>query len=459
MTIKVLNTIFSLLFLIILLSCEQKKTTLGKVEMILEIDLTDPEEPENPCNEENANKLTEKQLEKERLRNLAKVNLILSPLARYFGDSIYVRSNGRIRKIIKVNISGEEALVLSSAKLEPKILRLTDGITNNKSPNKKGDLVPIKFKQFPFDTILDMAPSKNGEIYVMNFYDPSEKIVYKPDSNDNKKKKPKKKEEKKAKKTNESDLAKYIFKFNSHGEFLYKIGKAGKVTGSTTGKSFAGNQQINKMACDQYNNLCLILQSFNQKAKTGSPYSHDQYEFYRFTSTGKRDMYIGDLNKFLPIEKGYTSQIEKIEITPVSEKLLFQVAYYPKIKKKSSVSQKIAYKKLILVSLKDPSNDSKVVKILKGPEIHYTIFEVIKNDNIYLYIPPPNRKTANNTKELKKEFTFQVINKNGSNVEEKKVTLNPRPDDELRWFTLGKNGRVIIFIKTKTKLLVIFKKE
>ncbi len=457
MTLKVLTTIFSLLFLFILVSCEQKKTTLGKVEMILEIDLTDPEEPENTNDEDNA-KPTEKQLEKERLRNLTKVNLILSPLARYFGNSIYVRSNGRIKKIIKVNISGEEALVLSTEKLKPKIIRLTNRITNNTSPGKTGDIVPTKFKQFPFDNILDIAPGNNEEIYVMNFYDPSEKTPDNQDSpKDDKKKRTNKK--KKAKKTDIFGSVRYIYKFNNHGEFLYKIGKDGKVdTSSTTGKPFSGNQQISKMACDQHDNLCLILQSFNPKAKSDSPYGYHQYEFYRFTPTGRRDMYIRDLKKFLPIEKGYTSQIEKIEITPTTEKLLFQVAYYPKTKGKSSVSQNVAYKKLILVSLKDPSRN-KLVKKLEGTRVHYTTFEVTENDDIYLYIPPFNGMTANNMKELKNEFTFQVINKNGRNVEEKKVTLNPRPDDELRWFALGKKGRIIVFIKTKTKLVVIFKKE
>ncbi|GMT50037.1 MAG: hypothetical protein IEMM0008_1576 [bacterium] len=456
MTIKVLNAIFAIL-VFFQLSCEQKKTTLGKVELILEIDLTDPDKPEMTSDEDNAKKLTKKQLEKERSRNLTKVNLIISPLARYFGNSIYVRSNGRIKKIIKVNISGKEALVLATEKLEPKIVRLTNRITNNTS--EKGDLVPTKFKQFPFDNILDMAPCKNEAVYVMNFYDPSEKIVYKSNPPDDKKKKKarKEKKEQKAKKTNISDLVKYIYKFNNQGEFLYKIGKEGKInTDSTTGKPFVGNQQINKMICDQHGNLCLILQSFNPKAKASNLYGHHQYEFYRFSPKGKRDMYIHDLSKLLSIDKDYNSQIERIEITPVSEKLLFQVAYY--LKKKSPVSQKIAYKKLILVSLRNPSN-SKVVKKLEGTEISYTIFEVTENDNIYLHIPPPKGFTSYNTKKLKNEFTFQVINKNGNNVVQKEITLTRRPDDEMHWFTLGEKGQIIIFIKTKTKLIVIFKKE
>ncbi len=447
MSIKVLSTIFAIVLVFTILSCEQKKTTLGKVELILEIDLTDPDEPSNG---ENTSKLTKKQLEKQRLRRISKVNLIISPLARYSGNSIYVRSNGRIKKIIKVNVSGEEALVLSTEKLEPKIIRITNGVTKKKSNGKRGDLVPTKFKQFPFDNILDMAPGKNEEIYVMNFYDPSEKIVFSPDSPDDKKKKVKK-----ARKTGISDLVKYIYKFNKQGEFLYKIGKTGIITtDSTTGKSFAGNQRINKMACDQHDNLCLILQSFSLKA--GSSYGYHKYEFYRFSPKGKRNMYISDLGKLLPLEKGYNSQIERIEITPVSEKLLFQVAYYPK--KKSPMGQKVAYKKLILVSLKDPSN-TKLVKKLEGPEIHYTTFEVTENDHIYLHMPSTNKLTASSTKKLKSKFTFQVINKNGNNVVQKEITLNPRPDDQMHWFTLGEKGQIIIFIKTETKLIVIFKKE
>ncbi|MDH4128088.1 MAG: hypothetical protein OEV44_05005 [Spirochaetota bacterium] len=368
-----------------------------------------------------------------------KTRIINKSMFRSIGEAVYLGSNGKNNKIIKINMNGKEALIISSNKISlniNKLEKLEGKINNDSNNNIINEKIQPKSKSFPFNHILDFTANWNEEIYVMNLLLPPEEKI--KDTNG------------KLKDTKNTPItsAKYIYKFNKNGDYIYKLGTKGK-----DGEPFTDSKLLSKMYCDKNDNLYLIFKSYHQIPKD---IRLDQsIDLYRYKRSGELDVQKKDINKLIPIEADYYSYTEQIEITPSSENMIFLVSYYPKDVNKNINSIEPSYKKLFVLNLEDDEYKVKLIRTLKNKEKYYSLFGITESDEIYLTIPTSSESQVDTYFQI---YNFQVLNKNGNNKEIKSLVLNKNPKVSWSWFSLGTSGKVIIYSEIGSKFIYHFYK-
>ncbi len=484
------------LSLLIFISCEQSLKTLGKESVSIEISLDKPRFPSQNALEKYQNELLINY--RRQMNNHFMDTSYGAPPTRYAGNYIYLKSNAQDKKIIKINVNGGNALLLSNKNHKINILRYFEekSIKDNKIFFRKENLKSTH-KNYKFDYIQDFYPAENGDFYVMNHSFPQ--IPFQTEEELEKAKISEKKQKNIKKDNNNKDLTKnikppviaqnplvnpqtphnknnnlynqtppiaqnipvnppkpvvknnpqnvkqekFLLKFDKNGNFLYKIGKTGK-----NGLPFDLDKGLHLIYCDKNNYLYLIFKSYNDKSPS---LFKESYELFRITPQGNIDIHENDILKWVPAEKGFVFNLSEIQITPASQKLLFHIKYYPTTKSNNSKERGFnpTLSKLIFIDLQNKSYKSDVIRELKNEELKYSLLGVNDQDETYLNIPLPESK---NTLQHKL-YNIQVLTPSGRNKEIKSLLLENNPEDTWHWFSVGLNGELVVFTKRSQKMI------